>query len=145
MPVPLPRRMVLARQHGGHETIHALAHAVSEVTGSPINESEIEALESGAQKLSRRLIDIAAACRVRPAWLMLGEEPMVPGGEPSEISPDDFPISAAERELILRWRQLDVRVVRPAIKALIEEYAALTHGGLLAWEEARAADKRRRD
>lgn len=144
MPVPLSRRLSMARQHGGYASCADLARVASQLSGRLIPTDELEALESGARKLSRHLIEVAAACKVRPEWLVFGDEPMVPGGVASEVERTDLVLSADEVALIKAWRQLDVRVVKPALWALVEEWVALTSKGSIEWERARAADSRNR-
>lgn len=144
MPVPLSGRLSMARQHGGYATTSDLARVASQISGKAVTPEELDALESGARKLSRHLIEVAAACKVRPEWLVFGDEPMVPGGVVSEVASSELKLSADEVALVKAWRQLDVRVVKPALWALIEEWVALTSEGSVAWEKARAAEALRR-
>ena len=133
-PIPLSRRAILARQHAGLSRAE-LAEKVVAIYGGDFTEAQVEAIESGSAKYSRRLVDIAVVCGVEIEWLGLGEGTMTPGSPPSEVAQPTDTITRDEARLIDAYRHLPPDL--QAAQLLTAERLALPfREGYKSWSKA---------
>lgn len=101
-------RLKTARKHAGLSQA-ALGEAVG------LKQMQISKLEDGSRKSSRKTVELAIACGVRPEWLANGELPM------AAANPKAPPTRSVEYELVhernvpgSRFRRLNEEMLRKA-------------------------------